>query len=51
MTTIDEIITKWIAADYQMSALTRDEQRMLEDEIEDRAAAEAAEWANQPAGN
>lgn len=49
--TLDEIITKWIAADYRMSALTRTEQRMLEDEIEERAAADAAKWARQPAGS
>jgi hypothetical protein len=49
--TLDEIIDKWIAADYQMSSLTWAERRMLEDELSKMEADGAAQWARQPAGN
>lgn len=49
--TLDEIITKWIAADYHWSALTWAERRMLEDELSKMEADAAAQWARQPAGS
>lgn len=48
---IDRIFKKWEKADYQSSALTRKELKILESEIEEQRAKEAAQWARQAAGN